>query len=368
MNSKIFQQRARDCFRLAQECPDLYAREALEELAAEFRRVAKLKRLAEESLSDKRARNSGRRQRVTAAVFAGIDCLTAGKTGVPRTASWCSVIAAGVLGYTSGWNQGSSTALLGGKSARMLSAEILLYVALGFVAQLVDGALGMAYGLIATSFLLASGTPPALASASVHTAEIVTTGLAGASHVWNRNIDWSLFKRLAPAGIAGGVLGAYVLVGLPENAIKAFVTIYLIGMAFLIARRILLGEKERKTSKAQRERSAPTVPLGVSGGFFDAIGGGGWGPIVTSTLIARGDHPRQSIGSVSLSEFFVTLGDFACASHGARSFAIRLGRARPDHRRCLGRTTCGRAEPCAASPHSDDHGRSDSCLRSPPIA
>lgn len=189
----------------------------------------------------------------------------------------------------------------------MLSAEILLYVALGFVAQLVDGALGMAYGLIATSFLLASGTPPALASASVHTAEIVTTGLAGASHVWNRNIDWSLFKRLAPAGIAGGVLGAYVLVGLPENAIKAFVTIYLIGMAFLIARRILLGEKERKTSKAQRERSAPTVPLGVSGGFFDAIGGGGWGPIVTSTLIARGDHPRQSIGSVSLSEFFVTL-------------------------------------------------------------
>ncbi len=189
----------------------------------------------------------------------------------------------------------------------MLSAEILLYVALGFVAQLVDGALGMAYGLIATSFLLASGTPPALASASVHTAEIVTTGLAGASHVWNRNIDWSLFKRLAPAGIAGGVLGAYVLVGLPENAIKAFVTIYLIGMAFLIARRILLGEKERETSKAQRERSAPTVPLGVSGGFFDAIGGGGWGPIVTSTLIARGDHPRQSIGSVSLSEFFVTL-------------------------------------------------------------
>ena len=189
----------------------------------------------------------------------------------------------------------------------MFSAEILLYVALGFVAQLVDGALGMAYGLIATSFLLASGTPPALASASVHTAEIVTTGLAGASHVWNRNIDWSLFKRLAPAGIAGGVLGAYVLVGLPENAIKAFVTVYLLGMAVLIARRILLGERERKTSAAQRERSAPTIPLGAAGGFLDAIGGGGWGPIVTSTLIARGDHPRQSIGSVSLSEFFVTL-------------------------------------------------------------
>jgi uncharacterized membrane protein YfcA len=188
----------------------------------------------------------------------------------------------------------------------MFSTELLLYVALGFVAQLVDGALGMAYGLIATSFLLATGTPPALASASVHAAEIATTGLAGASHVWNRNIDWSLLKRLAPAGVAGGVLGAYVLVGLPENAVKAFVTIYLIAMAALIARRILLGEGRRK-SAAQRERSAPTIPLGASGGFLDAIGGGGWGPIVTSTLIARGDHPRQSIGSVSLSEFFVTL-------------------------------------------------------------
>jgi uncharacterized membrane protein YfcA len=189
----------------------------------------------------------------------------------------------------------------------MLSTEILLYVALGFVAQLVDGALGMAYGLIVTSFLLASGTPPALASASVHAAEIVTTGLAGASHAWNRNIDWALLKRLAPAGIAGGVLGAYVLVGLPENTVTVFVTVYLIAMAALIARRILVGNKERKKSAAQRERAVPTIPLGASGGFLDAIGGGGWGALVTSTLIARGDHPRQSIGSVSLSEFFVTL-------------------------------------------------------------
>ncbi len=89
----------------------------------------------------------------------------------------------------------------------MFSTEILLYVVLGFVAQLFDGALGMAYGLIASSALLATGTPPALASASIHAAEIVTTGLAGASHVWNRNIDWELFKRLAPAGIVGGVDG-----------------------------------------------------------------------------------------------------------------------------------------------------------------
>ena len=245
----------------------------------------------------------------------------------------------------------------------MFSPEILLYVALGFVAQLVDGALGMAYGLIATSFLLASGTPPALGQRQrPYRRKIVTTGLAGASHVWNRNIDWSLFKRLAPAGIAGGVLGAYVLVELPENAIKAFVTVYLIGMAVLIARRILLkGERERKTSAAQRERSAPTIPLGAAGGFLDAIGGGGWGPIVTSTLIARGDHPRQSIGSVSLSEFFVTLSISLALLTAPLFFGLRLGRARPDHRLGLGGTIRGRAEPCSASPIADDHGRGDCC-------
>ena len=190
---------------------------------------------------------------------------------------------------------------------RMFSTEILLYVALGFVAQLVDGALGMAYGLIATSALLATGTPPALASASVHAAEIVTTGLAGASHVWNRNVDWKLFKRLAAAGVAGGVLGAYVLVELPESLVKVLVTLYLIAMTVLIARRVLAGGKARNTTAAQRERTVPTIPLGAAGGFCDAVGGGGWGPIVTSTLIARGDQPRQSIGSVSLAEFFVTL-------------------------------------------------------------
>src|SRR5688572_28284717 len=154
----------------------------------------------------------------------------------------------------------------------------------------------MAYGLIATTVLLSIGTPPAIASASVHAAEVVTTGLAGASHVWHRNIDWQLFKRLAPAGVAGGIVGAYILVGLPENIIKVFVTFYLIGMAVLITRRIMANTKT-EGSKAQRERNVPTVPVGVAGGFLDAIGGGGWGPIVTSTLLARGDPPRPSIGS-----------------------------------------------------------------------
>lgn len=190
--------------------------------------------------------------------------------------------------------------------SQIFSTDLFIYVALGFAAQLVDGALGMAYGLIATSVLLATGTPPAAASASVHTAEIVTTGLAGASHVWNRNIDWALFKKLAPAGVAGGIVGAYLLVGLPEAIVKAFVVAYLIAMAGLIARRIFKGPEEN-TTKAQRESSLPMIPVGIGGGFFDAIGGGGWGPIVASTLLARGDHPRPTIGSVSLSEFVLTM-------------------------------------------------------------
>ena len=177
---------------------------------------------------------------------------------------------------------------------------LALYIGLGFIAQLVDGALGMAYGLISTSALLATGAPPAIASASVHAAEMVTTGLAAGSHVWNRNVDWSLFKRLLPAGVVGGVLGAYLLTGLPETPVKIFVVVYLAVMALLILWRLFKQGQERK-------RAVGMVPIGLGGGFLDALGGGGWGPMVTSTLIAQGDDPRQSIGSVSASEFFVTL-------------------------------------------------------------
>jgi len=181
----------------------------------------------------------------------------------------------------------------------MLSWDLAFYVVVGFAAQLIDGALGMAYGLIGTSVLLALGAPPTIASASVHTAEMVTTGLAGASHVWHQNVDWRMVRRLAPAGMIGGAVGAYVLTELPERPIKVFVTLYLVSMALLITRRIFARQVERK-------RFIGTVPIGLAGGFLDAIGGGGWGPMVNSTLIAQGDSPRHSIGSASVSEFFVT--------------------------------------------------------------
>lgn len=174
------------------------------------------------------------------------------------------------------------------------------YIVLGFVAQLVDGALGMAYGLISTSVLLATSAPPAIASASVHAAEMVTTGLAAGSHVWNKNVDWNIFRRLVPAGVAGGVMGAYLLTHLPEMPVKIFVVIYLASMALLILARLFKGQNAPKGSVG-------LVPIGLGGGFLDALGGGGWGAMVASTLVARGDEPRVSIGSVSASEFFVTL-------------------------------------------------------------
>lgn len=188
-----------------------------------------------------------------------------------------------------------------------VSYELLLFIALGFFAQLVDGALGMAYGVIATTALLSLGTAPALASASVHAAEVVTTGLAGASHAWHRNIDWALFRRLAPAGVAGGIVGAYVLVGLPETWLKVFVTFYLIVMTAMITRRVLISTKAEEGTSAQRERKLPAAAVGGVGGFLDAVGGGGWGGVVTSTLLSRGDHPRHAIGTVSLAEFFLTV-------------------------------------------------------------
>jgi uncharacterized protein len=182
----------------------------------------------------------------------------------------------------------------------MLSSDLAIYVALGFAAQLVDGALGMAYGLICTSALLATGAPPAMASASVHAAEVVTTGLAGGSHLWHRNIDWPLFRRLAPAGVVGGALGAYVLTELPADVVKPLVTVYLLGITVLITWRLFTGRVARQL------RALGVAPVGAAGGFLDAIGGGGWGSLVTSTMVARGESPRHAIGSGSLAEFLVT--------------------------------------------------------------
>jgi len=179
--------------------------------------------------------------------------------------------------------------------------DFLLYVAVGFLAQLVDGALGMAFGLIGTSVMLAGGVPPAVASASVHAAEVFTTAISGSAHWRFGNVRWNIVARLAVPGAIGGAIGAYVLASAPAETIRPFVNAYLVGMGCWI----LWKAFHKRIVESALPRWTPL--LGFGGGFLDATGGGGWGPLVTSTLIGQGGHPRYVIGSVSLSEFVVTL-------------------------------------------------------------
>ena len=185
-----------------------------------------------------------------------------------------------------------------------MGSSIIVYIIVGFIAQIIDGALGMAYGVTSTTFLLSMGIPPVAASASVHSAEVFTSGISGLAHLKFGNVDKKLFKKLLIPGIIGGILGAYILTVVPGKMIKPFIAFYLLIMGLIILRKAFkkVEQKEVKTK---------LLPLGVSGGFFDAIGGGGWGPIVTSTLVARGHNPRFSIGSVNLAEFFVTIAEVA---------------------------------------------------------
>lgn len=178
--------------------------------------------------------------------------------------------------------------------------DILLFVIVGFVAQMVDGAIGMAYGLIATSVLLSMSVPPAMASASVHAAEMFTTGASGFAHWRAGNVIPRLMLRLAIPGMLGGVLGAYVLTDLPIAYMKPVVSAYLVIMGAIILRRAI------RPPPPPPERPPRVTLLGFGGGFLDAIGGGGWGPLVTSTLIGRGNVARTSIGSTNAAEFFVT--------------------------------------------------------------
>lgn len=179
--------------------------------------------------------------------------------------------------------------------------DALLFVAVGFVAQMVDGAIGMAYGVTSTSVLLSLGIPPATASACVHAAESFTTAASGAAHWRLGNVDRRLLLRLALPGMLGGAIGAYLLTELPGEKIKPFINAYLLLVGALIVWKALTRRPSAGPPPAR------VAPLGFIGGLLDSIGGGGWGPIVTSTLIGQGTTPRYAIGSVNLAEFFVTV-------------------------------------------------------------
>lgn len=171
----------------------------------------------------------------------------------------------------------------------------------GLLAQTVDGALGMAYGITSTTFLLSTGVPPAAASASVHLAEVFTTAFSGASHWRLGNVNKALFKRLVIPGVIGGVIGAYVLTSIDGKTIKPFITGYLLLMGIYIL------VKAFRTIRLRTDPPTFVAPLALTGGFADAVGGGGWGPVVTTSLVGSGQDPRTTIGSVNAAEFFVAV-------------------------------------------------------------
>jgi uncharacterized membrane protein YfcA len=184
--------------------------------------------------------------------------------------------------------------------AQMPWADLLPFIAIGFAAQLVDGAIGMAFGQISSTLLVILGVPPAQASAGVHTAETFTTAVSAVSHVAHGNVDWRLFLRLAVPGVIGGVLGAYVLTRVDAAVAKPAVLAYLAILGvYLLWRGATHKHVEREPKIVE--------PLGLVGGFLDAAGGGGWGAVVTSNLLVQGTSPRKTIGTVNTAEFFLTV-------------------------------------------------------------
>ncbi|RKS94446.1 hypothetical protein BC952_0049 [Flavobacterium limicola] len=177
--------------------------------------------------------------------------------------------------------------------------EFLIFFCIGVFAQLVDGTLGMGYGATSTSFLLAYGIPPAISSTGVHVAEMFTTGASAISHHRFGNINKKLVRHLLIPGVLGSIAGAYLLSDVIDgNAIKPFIAVYMIGLAIIIIRKAMQKNIIKKKTKRLNI-------LASFGGFMDAVGGGGWGPIVTSTLLGRGRNPRYTIGSVNAAEFAV---------------------------------------------------------------
>lgn len=183
-----------------------------------------------------------------------------------------------------------------------LDSSFLYFMLGGFIAQMIDGALGMAYGVSATTFLLSFGISPAVASMSVHASEIFTSGVSGLMHLKFGNVHNKLFKAIVVPGVIGAILGAYVLTEFENYStyIKPIVGVYTLFLGILIIYKVI-----RKKQGRRRVKRAGL--LATLGGFLDSIGGGGWGPVVSSTLIAQGKHPRLVVGSVNLAEFFVSL-------------------------------------------------------------
>jgi uncharacterized membrane protein YfcA len=192
----------------------------------------------------------------------------------------------------------------------------------GFLAQIVDGALGMAYGVTSNSVLLSFGLSPRLASAAVHTAEVFTTGVSGLSHIKFGNFNKVLFLKLIVPGVLSACVGAFLLGSVIDgNYIKPYVNLYLLVLGAIIIYRAF---KKKEAVKSNLKNASIYA---LFGGFLDAIGGGGWGPIVTSNLITQGNAPSTVIGTVNTAEFFVTYFSAGVLIYftGIQSWQIILG-------------------------------------------
>jgi uncharacterized protein len=181
--------------------------------------------------------------------------------------------------------------------------DFLTFAIIGFFAQIVDSALGMGFGIISASVLLAQGVPPALVSASVNAAKLPTTGTSAMSHVFHKNLDWALVKQVSFYGAIGGMVGALVLASLDGNRLKLLVTVYLLIVGLLIMSRGIFGHAP------QLIPSRFTRAIGLAGGTFEGIGGS-WGPLVTTSLVGAGHETRYAIGSSNFAEFVVSIAVF----------------------------------------------------------
>lgn len=182
----------------------------------------------------------------------------------------------------------------------VLPTEFFVYVGIGLAAQLVDGALGMAYGVITASLLLASGMSPALASASLHTAEVAITGVSGLSHGFFGNVDRKILRSLVLPGVIGGVIGALLLSWVHWPWLRVLVALYLMVLGAMLLIRVWRGKRGKPSLHG-------IGPLALVAGFLDAVTGGGWGALTTSSLVARHHEPRFAIGTAHAAKFFVSV-------------------------------------------------------------
>jgi len=207
---------------------------------------------------------------------------------------------------------------------------LILFGLAGLLAQMVDGTLGMAFGVTSTTMLVAVGTVPAVASAAVHMAEVGTALASGVAHWKFRNIDWRTVATLAVPGAVGAVLGAYVLTSLSTEFAEVWITAILLVLGLYVLIRFAFL-KFSKLIVSKRPGARFLAPLGLVAGFVDATGGGGWGPVATTTLLSSGRlEPRKVVGSVDTSEFIVALAAsigffFSLSSEHDLNYTVVLG-------------------------------------------